>query len=173
VLPVAAKKNVKTIAQVEQQLLGRHSRAESMAGGVARFFGSFWFIAAHGLFLTGWVLVNTGLLPIVQPFDLYPFPFLSFIIGVEFILLTTFVLMNQNLQARRQEHWAHLNLQLSMLAEHEVTKNLQLLHRICEHLGLETSAGDREVKDLAQATPVTTLVAEIEKAREVDGPAGQ
>jgi hypothetical protein len=48
-----------------------------------------------------------------------------------------------------------------MLAEHEVTKNMQMLHLICKHLGLGEPTGDHEVKELAQATPVTTLVEEI------------
>ena len=48
-----------------------------------------------------------------------------------------------------------------MLAEHEVTKNLQMLQMICKHLGLEHPTGDHEVKELAQANLVTTLVEEI------------
>ena len=48
-----------------------------------------------------------------------------------------------------------------MRAEHEVTKNMQMLHMICKHLGLEEPTEDDEVKELTQATPVTTLVDEI------------
>jgi hypothetical protein len=47
--------------------------------------------------------------------------------GVEFIFLTTFVLMNQKHQMGRTEQWAHLDLRLSMLAEQEVTKNMEML----------------------------------------------
>ena len=108
-----------------------------------------------------WFLLNLGFVGDLQPFDPYPFPFLGLIVGIEFIFLTTFVLMNQSLQARREEQWAHLNLQLAMLAEHEVTKNMQMLHLICQHLGLEQPTGDHEVKELVKATPVTTLVEEI------------
>ena len=105
--------------------------------------------------------LNRGWVAGFLPFDLYPFPFLSFLVGIEFIFLTTFVLMNQNLQSRREEQWAHLNLRLSMLAEHEVTKNMQMLHMICKHLGLEHPTGDHEVKELAETTSVTTLAEEI------------
>src|SRR5262249_41503327 len=149
------------------------SRAERIADGVARFFGSPRFVLAHALGFAGWAVLNTGVVPGVQPFDPYPFAFLGFVVGVEFILLTTFVLMNQNLQSQRPEQWAHLNLQLCMLAEQEVTKNMQMLHLICQHLGLDRPARDREVKELAQATPVAALVEEIEKAREAgEAPAG-
>jgi uncharacterized membrane protein len=162
-LSPTARKNVETIAQVEQQLVGRRTRAERVADTVARFFGKLRFIAAHIVFIAAWFAYNLGILPNVEPFDPYPFPFLGLIVGIEFIFLTTFVLMNQNLQSRREEQWAHLNLQLAMLAEHEVTKNMQMLHMICAHLGLEQPTSDREVKELTQATPVATLVEEIAK----------
>jgi uncharacterized membrane protein len=156
-----AKNNVEIIARVEQQLVGRRTRVDRIADAIARFFGTLSFIVAHALFFAGWFAVNLGLFPDAQPFDPYPFPFLGLIVGIEFIFLTTFVLMNQNLQSRREEQWSHLNLQLAMLAEHEVTKNMQMLHSICQHLGLKQPSGDREVKELVQTTAVTTLVDEI------------
>ena len=160
-LSATAKKNVETIAKVEQQLAGRRTRKDRIGDAIARFFGTLRFIAAHAIFFTSWFALNLGLVPGVQPFDPYPFPFLGLIVGIEFIFLTTFVLMNQNLQSRREAQWAHLNLQLEMLAEHEVTKNMQMLHLICKHLGLGEPTGDHEVKELTQATPVATLVDEI------------
>ena len=160
-LSATAKKNVETIAKVEQHLAGQRTRKDRIGDAIARFFGTLRFIIAHAVFIAGWLVLNLGLFPGVQPFDPYPFPFLGLIVGIEFIFLTTFVLMNQNLQSRREAQWAHLNLQLAMLAEHEVTKNMQMLHLICKHLGLEELTGDHEVKELAQATPVTTLVEEI------------
>ena len=167
-LQPTAKKNVETIGQVEQQLLRQRSRMERVGEGIARLFGSLYFVVAHALFISAWVLLNTGVIPRVSPFDPYPFAFLSTVVGVEFILLTTFVLMNQKHQIRRTEQWAHLHLQLSMLTEQEVTKNMQMLHLICQHLRLKQPAEDhQEVKELTQATPVTALVNEIGKVRQL------
>ncbi len=166
-LSTTAKKNIEAIAQVEQQLHGRRSHVEKFGDGIATFFGSLWFIAAHTVFLIIWIVLNSGLQPGLIAFDPYPFSFLGLIIGIEFIFLTTFVLMNQNLQSRRQEKWGHLTLQVCLLAEQEVTKNMQMLHQICQHLKVKNLGTDAELQDLAQATQVTTLVDEIEKAREV------
>lgn len=166
-LSITAKKNIEAIAQVEQQLHERRSRVEKLGDGIATFFGSLWFIGAHTVFLVIWIALNNGLLENVTAFDPYPFPFLGLIIGIEFIFLTTFVLMNQNLQSRRQEKWGHLTLQVCLLAEQEVTKNMQMLQQICQHLKLRTLGTDEELQDLTQTTHVTTLVEEIEKAREV------
>ena len=160
-LSPTAKKNVETIAKVEQQLVGRRSRLDRIGNAIAGFFGTPRFVVAHAFFFTVWFAINRGFFSSIEPFDPYPFPFLGLIVGIEFIFLTTCVLMNQSLQSRREEHWAHLNLQLAMLAEHEVTKNMQMLHLICQHLGIEQPTADHEVKELVKVTPVTTLVEEI------------
>jgi uncharacterized membrane protein len=167
-LQPTAKKNVETIAQAEQQLLRQRSRMERVGEGIARFFGSLYFIVAHVLFIAGWVLVNINIFPGVPSFDPYPFALLAAVVGIEYIFLTPFVLMNQKHQIRRTEQWANLHLQLSMLTEQEVTKNMQMLHLICQHLRLkQPGEHHQEVKELTQATPVTALVDGIGKVREL------
>jgi uncharacterized membrane protein len=160
-LSSTAKKNIETIALVEQTLIGRQTGKDRIGAAIARFFGTFRFIVAHVVFFALWFVLNSGTVSGTVVFDPYPYPFLSLIVGIEFIFLTTFILMNQSHQSRRDEQWAHLNLQLAMLAEHEITKNLQMLQRICKHLGLEQATADDEIKELAQKTAVTTLAEEI------------
>jgi uncharacterized membrane protein len=107
-----AKRNVETIAQIEQQLVAQQSRSERWGGGIAHFFGSSRFIIAQIFFVVAWIFLNTRWTAWLRPFDPYPFPFLSLIVGTEFIFLTTFVLINQKHQMRRAEQWSHLHLQL-------------------------------------------------------------
>ena len=168
-LSATAKRNVETIADVEQQLLRRRPLLERLGETIAHFFGSLRFIAAHTCLISLWIRWNTAGYHSALPFDPYPFPLLSLAIGVEFILLTTFVLMNQKHQSLRNEHWAHLHLQLSMLTEQEVTKNLQLLNAICHHMGINSPSRDRQVAELVKPTPVPEMVIAIELAREATG----
>jgi len=163
-----AKRNIAAIAQLEQQVLSQRSAAEHVGGAVARFFGSLRFILAEFLFVSAWVVVNIGMIAGVPPFDAYPFPLLSLVVGIEFIFLTTFVLMNQKNQIRRVEQWSHLHLQISMLTEQEVTKSMQMLRSICEELALDKLAGDQEMSELAENTAISALANEIEMARETD-----
>ncbi len=165
-LSSTAKRNIEAIAQVEQALHGRRSRVEKIGDWIARFFGSIWFITAHVVFLAVWIVLNIQVLHNLPAFDPYPFPFLGLVVGIEFIFLTTFVLMNQNLQSRRQEHWGHLTLQICLLSEQEITRNMQMLQKICTSMGLQKSSGDPELRDMSQTTQVTALVEEIERARE-------
>ena len=164
----AAKRNVETIAQLEQELVAQQSRTERWGSGVARFFGSFRFVVAQIFFVAAWIVLNTENISWIQPFDPYPFPFLSLMVGIEFIFLTTGVLVNQRHQMRRAEQWSHLHLQLSMLTEQEVTENMKMLHMICRKLELEMRTRDQEVSELSQNTEIAALVDEIEKAREDD-----
>jgi uncharacterized membrane protein len=157
-LPSSAQKNIEVISRLELHLLGRRSLVERLGDGIARFFGSLAFVVA----------INVAQ-PQGKAFDPYPFPLVGLIIGVEFILLTTFVLMNQNVQSRRQEKWGHLTLQVCLLSEQESTKCMQMLHLICQHLGLDQPSYDPESNELAQATPLPTLVEEIEKSRDANG----
>jgi uncharacterized membrane protein len=170
-LSSVAKKNVEEIAQVEQELHGRITSAEKIGDWIAKFFGSLWFVAAHAAFFACWIMINFQFIPAIPVFDPYPFPFLDLLVSIEFILLTTFVLMNQGVQARRQEHWGHLNLQLCLLTEQEVTKSMQLLKAMSQRLGVTECMSDQEIAELAEVTPVATLVEEIEKARDAKSPA--
>ena len=167
-LPEAVKKNIQSIAQLEQELERRRTPVDRVSDAITRFAGSIWSVLAHAAIFTGWVLVNTGRVPGVTPFDPYPFSFLGMAVALEAIFLTTFVLISQNRQARQADQWAHLHLQIGLLAEQESTKMLQMLQRIHEYMGLKEAAGDQELKELVEKTHVPTLVQELEKVREVE-----
>jgi uncharacterized membrane protein len=167
-VPQTAKRNIAAIAQHEQQVLAKRSTEERLGGAIAKFFGSLQFVLAQVFFLTAWFVVNTEKIIGVPPFDPYPFLLLSLIVGIEFILLTTFVLMNQKHQMRRSEQWSHLHLQLSMLSEQEITKSMQMLKSICQELRLDQLTGDQELSELTKNTEISALAGEIEKARETD-----
>ena len=139
----------------------KQSSLERLGRAVAGFFGSVRFILAHAFLLLDWFLLNTGVIHRFHPFDPYPFPFLSLIVGIEFILLTTFVLMNQKYEMRCAEQWAHLHIQLSMLTEQEVTKNMQMLSMICHKMEIQTPTQDAELRELIQPTSVTAFVGHL------------
>ncbi len=155
-----AKRNMAAIAQLEQQLLSRRSEAERVGGAVARFFGSFRFIVIELSFVAAWVALNTGMIAGKSPFDPYPFPLLGLIVGVEFIFLATFVLMNQKHQIRRAEQWSHLHLQISKHTERKVAKSMRMLLLICEELALDRPTGNPKMSELAENTAISALADE-------------
>ena len=164
-LPEPARKNVATVAQLEQQLHGDSTWAERAGSTIAKLFGSLGFVLVHLVVVALWIAFNTGLLPGFTPFDPFPFALLALVIGVEFLILTTFVLINQNTQARRMESWIHLSLQIALLAEQESTKSMEMLRKLCKRLGIESIHDEQDVKELIQSTSVESLAKEIEEAR--------
>lgn len=168
IISEAVKKNIQSIAELEREFERRRTPVDRISDAVSRFAGSIWSVLAHAAVFTGWILVNTGRVPGVPPFDPYPFSFLALAVALEAIFLTTFVLMSQNRLDRQADRWAHLDLQISLLAEQETTKMLQMLQRIHEYLGLKEAAGDPELKELVEKTHVPTLVQELDKVRAVE-----
>ena len=69
--------------------------------------------------------------------------------SVEAIFLTTFVLMTQNRMGKEAEQRAELDLQISLLAEHEVTRLITLVKEIAEKLDIESSRNP-ELPELQQ-----------------------
>jgi uncharacterized membrane protein len=165
----AVKRNIESISQLEQEYLRQRSTVARFSDWITDVVGSPLFFTAHVLWFASWVVVNTIDVFGIPHFDPYPFSFLALGIASEAALFSTFVLMSQKRQIRQADHWAHVNLQVSVLAEQEATKMLQLLQSICNHLGLRKVVQDRELKEMVEETQIIAMVQEVEKAREPDG----
>ncbi len=62
---------------------------------------------------------------------------LAMFASVEAIFLSTFVLISQNRMAVQADKRADLDLQVSLLAEHEITRLITLVKEIAEKLDVE------------------------------------
>jgi uncharacterized membrane protein len=166
ILPRVAQKNIESITQLEQEYLDQRSPLDRISDCITRFVGSMGFIIFHALFFAFWMVINLFTLFGILPFDPYPWQFLNLVVALETVFLSTFILMSQNRQNRQADQWAHLNLQVALLAERETTKILQMLRDVCGHLGLARDARDKELKEMIETTHVEVLAEELQKARE-------
>jgi uncharacterized membrane protein len=71
--------------------------------------------------------------------------------------------MKQNRMSRRTEQRDHLDLQINLLAEKELTKMLQMQRLICDRLAIREPAQDAEVQELSEHTAVENLASELER----------
>ncbi len=159
-LPTAVE-NIETIARLEQQFLEERSLIDRIADAVGTFVGTMAFVGLHVLLFVSWILINGGFMPGIQPFDPFPFMFLSMSVPMEGVLLTTFVLMKQNRMSKRADQRNQLNLQVDMLSEREITKILQMVSRIAHKVGLEEICDEQEVREMAEHTAVELLAKEL------------
>jgi len=111
------------------------SPPDRIAHRISPFAGSMNFVAVHGAALIGWTAWNIGLVPGVAPFD-PSFVILATAASVEAIFLSTFILVSQNRAAAEQDRRHELDLQISLLAEHEITRILRLVTAMAEKAGI-------------------------------------
>jgi uncharacterized membrane protein len=91
------------------------------------------FVYLHLAVFGLWILVNLKWIPGIPTWD-ESFVVLAMVASVEAIFLSTFVLITQNQMATETEKRADLDLQISLLTEHELTKVATLVSKIAERL---------------------------------------
>jgi uncharacterized membrane protein len=157
-----SQSHIDSIVKQEEEALERRSSAERLADAVGVFAGSLFFIVLHLGLVIVWLVVNSGEIPGVRPFDPHPFSLLGVIVAVEAVILSSFILMRQNRMMRRGDRRDHLNLQVDLLAEKEITKVLQMVRAICGHMGLQNIMADKEIRELSQTTSIESLSQTLE-----------
>ena len=108
----------------------------------------------------GWIILN--LIPGIKHIDPFPFTFLTLVVSLEAIFLSTFILISQNHDARISDRRNHLDLQINLLSEQENTRMLLLLKVIAEKLGCEI-ANESELAVLSEETDPEKVAALIEE----------
>jgi uncharacterized membrane protein len=133
---------------------------ERIAETITRFTGSMWFVYLHLAFFGFWVVANLGWVPGVPAWD-PSFIVLAMVASVEAIFLSTFVLISQNRMAAAADKRADLDLQISLLAEHEVTKLVTMVSGIAARFGVKTEA-DADLEEITQDVSPDAVLDELE-----------
>jgi len=156
-------RNISAIARLENAFLQTRSLADRVAAWITRIAGSGPMILAHLVVLVVWSAVNSGMVPGVTAFDPPPFNLLTTLVSVEVIFLTLFVLLNQNRMTIETDRRTHLNIQIDLLVEREMTLILRILNELAAHEGLSKQV-TAELDELRKDTNVTEIAAKLDKA---------
>jgi uncharacterized membrane protein len=156
------EENVEAIKAWDQALLEKRSQAQRFSDGITNVAASGASLLAHAVWFTSWIAINTGFLPVIAPFDEFPFPVLTMMVSLEAIFLALFVLASQNRLAKQSELRANLNLQIDLLAEREMTTVLQLLKDISTHLDVKTNVAAQQLDELIEETDVQELASQVD-----------
>jgi uncharacterized membrane protein len=162
----AVEENVQAIKRWERAILLARSKAEQVSDWIACTAGSGPVLVLHLMWFGAWVTVNVGAINGIRPFDPFPFPFLTMTVSLEAIFLALFVLASQNRLARQSDKRSHLDLQVDLLAEREMTAVLQLLQDIVRHLHVQTTLTPEQLRDLMKKTNVRRLTDRMEELAE-------
>ena len=154
------ERNIQALHERRRRDEAHASAQERIADAITRFTGSMTFVYLHLALFGFWIVANLGWIPGVPQWD-PSFVVLAMIASVEAIFLSTFVLISQNRMAAAADKRADLDLQISLLAEHEVTKLAALVAAIADRLHVRTEV-DGELDEITQDVAPEAVLDEIE-----------
>jgi uncharacterized membrane protein len=118
---------------------------QRIADLAADFSGSFSFLLVHAVAFAGWIGVNVGLVPMVKPFDEYPFSFLTMVVSLEAIFLSCMVLISQNRSAAKERIRSDVEYEANIRAGLEVTQLHVKVDNVYEQLVARLAALEKSV----------------------------
>ena len=168
-LAFVLKRNIEMLRRRREDEARAASLSDRVADRITRFTGSIPFVLLHLLMFGAWIAVNLWG-PREVRFD-PSFVVLAMAASVEAIVLSTFVLISQNRMAEAESRRSELDLQINLLAEHEVTRLIGLTTRIADHLGVP--ADDPELGELKRdVAPNAVLDQIVTSEQTTKGPNG-
>jgi uncharacterized membrane protein len=160
------ERNIRTIIHLRTNATRKRGLAGSVADTITNFSGRMIFVYIHIAWFGIWILLNAGWLGLPS-FDPFPYGLLTMIVSLESIFLSTFVLISQNRLAKESERSADLDLHISLLTEHELTRVLQMLDAIQDKLGIVDHANS-DLADLEMETKPEDVLAEIDRLQLIE-----
>jgi uncharacterized membrane protein len=146
-------RNIEAVAALESEAVKKRTWTARATDAVTKSAGSTMFVAAHAVICVVWIWLNRG----AHAFDPYPFALLNLLLSLEAIVLTSFVLMTQERMTRQADRRAHLDLQVNLLAEQELTTILHMVHALCQRANIDVNVRDERVAALLKETDIRKL----------------
>jgi uncharacterized membrane protein len=140
--PRVVARNIEALLLRQTQEQKARTMQQRIADAITYAAGSMPFVYVHLAIVVFWIVVNAGWTPL-QPFD-PTFVLLATAASVEAIFLSTFVLVTQNRMQRDADRRADLDLQISLLTEHELTRVIQLVAQMADKLGVQVPIPELE-----------------------------
>jgi uncharacterized membrane protein len=163
-LTPALERNIHALVERRKREQSDASIQQKIADAITSFTGSMQFVYLH-LFVFGfWIAANLRWLPGISPWD-QSFVVLAMIASVEAIFLSTFVLISQNRMAAEADRRAELDLQISLLTEHEITKMAALLNEMAAKLEIDPRQNE-ELQEAASDIAPERVLDKIEETKD-------
>jgi uncharacterized membrane protein len=156
------ERNIKSLLEKREEEDEKLRWSERAAQRITAFTGSMKFVVLHALLFSVWIIVNLPSFPAIIPKFDPTYVILAMFASVEAIFLSTFILITQNRMMKMADRRAELNLQVNLLAEHEVTRLIHMTAAICSQLGL-TEGKEGDIEELTRDVRPEKVLETIEK----------
>jgi uncharacterized membrane protein len=156
---------VEIIAQLENAAKANRSRADRIADRISSFVGSMSFVYLHVVWFALWLIWNSYAGPEHWRIDPYPYTFLTFVVSLEAIFLSTFILVSQNHEEMLARRRNHLDLQINLLSEQENSQMIAMLIEIKRHLKIEGDPKDLEFQAAIRPEQMAAQIEDVIEAK--------
>ena len=135
---------------------------DKFADFLTESFGTMKFLLFNVVLFAFWIIINLNFIPSIHAFDPYPFNFLTMVVSLEAIVLSIIVLMSQNRASYIADLREEIDLRINVRAEEEITRILNILDEIHDHIGLPPE-DDAELKEMKKKTNIDDIEDAIRK----------
>ena len=157
-------RNIDSLLEVRERDERRRTTSDRIADAVTAFAGSMWCVYVHLVLFGAWIAANLRWMPERFRFD-PEFIKLAMFASVEAIFLSTFILISQNRSQKAADKRSELDLQISLLTEHELTRAIQMLDDVARRLGAARPP-EHELAEIKKDVAPERVAEEIERAHE-------
>jgi uncharacterized membrane protein len=163
-LDAVLERNIRALVERRKEEEAAVTKQGRAVARITGFIGSLWFVYFHVVIFGVWVAANRFSVAGIPRFD-PDLVYIATFASIEAIFLTTFVLITQNRMASAAHKRAELDLQISLLTEHELTKLIAVVAAVAKRLGVTTEV-DEDLAELKQDVVVASVLDKIDSANE-------
>lgn len=154
-------RNVRAVIEHAAEEERSKPTSDRVAMTIWRFAGTMNFVYFHIIFFGLWAALDLGWISGIHNFD-PTFTILGTTAAVEAIFLSAFVLMAQLRMADTADKRNQLDVQVSLVAEQEITHILRLVAAMSERMGI-AEANDPEIQELLRELKPREVLERIEE----------
>lgn len=153
------QQNIENLLCTEEERRRATPWAYRVISKFTKLCGTWQFLVANAAVFAAWIAANKWLVE----FDPFPYTFLLFGVSLEAIFLSILILISQNMDAAESERRHHLDLQMNLLTEREMTALMRLVVKMAEKSGMD-DLDTHEVRAFAHETDPSAVLLQIVKA---------
>jgi uncharacterized membrane protein len=152
----------RVVRSFEAKANNSRTLSERIADHLTLSLGSMTFLIINTVWFVVWITINIGLIPQLPIFDPFPFGLLTMVVSLEAIFLSIIVLISQNRGSKIDDIRDEIGLQITTIAEEEITKIMELQVMLLNKQGIDVS-NDKELQLMLKPTDKARIEVELEK----------
>ena len=160
--PAGISQNPKTNRSIKGKAAEKRSFLDILVDRTTALLGSNLFLIVNLLIFMSWIVINTGQIPGIEPFDEFPFSLLTAFVSLEAIILAILVLISQNRAAKVADLREEVQLQVNVITEEEITRMMSMLVLLLQKNGIPIPE-DQRLQEMLQDTDVKQIEKSMEK----------